>query len=272
MVSSPSTPTPVQAALARGDLDAATRAVMEEVRAKPSALAPRLALFQLAALAGDWTRAAKQLEAVAGIDAEAAPMAQTYAAAVEAETVRRAVFAGAERAVCLGEPPAWVAMLSEALTLDARDAGKAAAELRERALAEAEAVAGTADGTPFAWIMDADVRLGPLLELVVDGRYRWLPLAHLRELRADPPRDHTDLIWVRATLTLASGGEIAALLPARYPGSELAADPMVRLGRLTVWADMPGGQFGAGQRIMATDAGDHPLLELRRVRLGPGDG
>lgn len=272
MVSSPSTPTPVQAALARGDLDAATRAVMEEVRAKPSALAPRLALFQLAALAGDWTRAAKQLEAVAGIDAEAAPMAQAYAAAVEAEAVRRAVFAGAERAVCLGEPPAWVAMLSEALTLDARDAAKAAAELRERALAEAETVAGTADGTPFAWIMDADVRLGPLLELVVDGRYRWLPLAQLRELRADPPRDHTDLIWVRASLTLAGGGEIAALVPARYPGSELAADPMVRLGRLTVWADMPGGQFGAGQRLMATDAGDHPLLELRRVRLGPGDG
>jgi type VI secretion system protein ImpE len=257
--------------MARGDLDAALGAVMDEVRAKPSALAPRLALFQLAALVGDWSRAAKQLQALAEIDAEAAPMAQTYAAAIEAESVRRAVFAGAERPVCLGEPPAWMAMLSEALALDERGAGTAAGELRERALAEAEAVAGTANGAPFAWIMDADVRLGPILELVVDGRYRWLPLAQLRELRADPPKDHTGLIWARVGLTLRGGGEIAALVPVRYPGSEQVADPQVRLGRLTTWADEPGGQFGSGQRIMATDAGDHPFLELRRIRLGPAD-
>lgn len=269
MVSPPTTPPSVQSAMARGDLDAAMRVVMDEVRAKPSGLAPRLALFQLAALVGDWPRAGKQLQAVAEIDVEAAPMAQTYVAAIEAEAARRAVFAGTERAVCLGEPPAWVAMLSEALALDARGAGTAAVELRERALAEAEAVAGAVDGTPFAWIMDADVRLGPVLELIVDGRYRWLPLAQIRELRADPPKDHTDLIWARVSLTLAGGGEIAALVPVRYPGSELAADPQVRLGRLTTWADEPGGQFGSGQRILATDAGDHPFLELRQVRLGP---
>ena len=111
--------------MARGDLDAAMRVVMDEVRAKPSGLAPRLALFQLAALVGDWPRAGKQLQAVAEIDVEAAPMAQTYVAAIEAEAARRAVFAGTERAVCLGEPPAWVAMLSEALALDARGAGTA---------------------------------------------------------------------------------------------------------------------------------------------------
>ena len=258
----------VERTLAEGHLDTAMRSVMDEIRATPSALAPRLALFQLSALAGDWSRAGKQLQAIAGLDAEAAPMAQAYAAVIEAEAVRRAVFAGTERPVCLGEPPAWTAMLSEALALDARGAAAAAGELRGRALDEAAVVAGEIDGTPFSWIMDADIRLGPMLEVVVDGRYRWLPLALLRELRADAPQDYKGLVWAPVRLTLVSGGEVAAFVPARYPGSEESADPLVRLGRLTTWADKPGGQFGSGQRIMATDAGDHPFLELRRIRFG----
>lgn len=262
------TAAPAETALERGDLGAAMRVVMDEVRATPSALAPRLALFQLAALAGEWSRASKQLQAVSELDAEAAPMAQVYAAAIEAEAVRRAVFAGTERPVCLGEPPAWMAMLGEALALDARGAGAAAGELRGRALDEAVAVAGEVDDAPFAWMMDADVRLGPVLELVVDGRYRWLALTQLRELRAEPPKDHKDLVWAPVRLTLVGGGELAALMPVRYPGSEQAVEPRVRLGRLTIWADAAGGQFGSGQRIMATDAGDHPLLEIRRIRLG----
>ncbi|MGD9510654.1 MAG: type VI secretion system accessory protein TagJ [Geminicoccaceae bacterium] len=258
----------VLAAVASGDLEGAIRHVMEEVRAAPSALAPRLALFQLSALAGDWPRASKQLQALAELDAEAAPMARAYAAVIEAEAERRAVFAGTERPVCLGEPPAWMAMLSEALALDARGSGAAAGELRGRALDEAATVAGELDDTPFGWIMDADVRLGPVLEVIVEGRYRWLPMVQLTELRADPPSDHKDLVWAPVRLTLVGGGELAAFVPVRYPGSEAAADPLVRLGRLTTWADEPGGQFGSGQRIMATDVGDHPFLEIRRVRLG----
>lgn len=256
--------------LAEGHLQEALQQVMDEVRATPSALAPRLALFQLSALAGDWSRAGKQLQAIAGLDAEAAPMAQAYAAVIEAEAVRRAVFAGTERPVCLGEPPAWTAMLSEALALDARGAAAAAGELRGRALDEAAVVAGEVDGTPFSWIMDADIRLGPMLEVVVDGRYRWLPLALLRELRADAPKDHRDLVWAPVRLSLAGGAEIAAFVPTRYPGSEAAEDPLVRMGRLTTWADRPGGQFGLGQRIMASDVGDHAFLEIRRLRLGSG--
>jgi type VI secretion system protein ImpE len=262
------TATPVEAALARGELEAALRGAMDEVRAAPAALAPRLALFQLAALVGDWERARKQLGAAAELDPEAAPMAQAYAAAVDAEATRRAVFAGAERPVCLGEPPAWVAMLSEALALDARGAGAAAGELRRRALATADAVAGVVDGVPFAWIMDADARLGPVLEVVAEGRYRWLPLAFLRELRLDPPRDHKDLVWAPARLTLAGGGELAAFVPARYPGSETAVDPRIRLARLTAWTAAPGGQLGSGQRLLASDAGDHPFLDIRLLRLG----
>ncbi len=66
-------------------------------------------------------------------------------------------------------------MLAQALEHDAVGEGAAAAELRRQALELAEPTAGTIDGQAFAWIMDADPRLGPVLEVIVNGTYRWLP-------------------------------------------------------------------------------------------------
>lgn len=122
----------------------------------------------------------------------------------------------------------------------------------------------------FAWLMDADPRFGPCLELVVQGRYRWLPLERLRTLASDGPRDLEDVVWLPVTLALEGGEEVAAHLPARYPGSESGSDPRARLGRATLF-DAAG--HGLGGRLLTSDAGDHPLLALRRLRLGPhGDG
>jgi type VI secretion system protein ImpE len=263
-------PEPIEQRWAEGDIAGALAQVMDEVRTAPAATAPRMALFQLACIVGDWQRAKKQLEAIAGLDLEAAMMARAYGALIDAEAVRRAVFAGAERPVCLGEPPAFVAMLAEALTLDAQGEGEAASALRRHALEVAEPVEGILNGTPFAWVMDADLRLGPVLEAVVQGRYRWLPFSSLRELRAEPPKDVKDLIWAAVQVTLANGGELAAFVPVRYPGSETSPDPALRLARATAWQNTAGGQQGLGQRLLATDAVDHPFLELRHLRLGAG--
>jgi protein involved in temperature-dependent protein secretion len=34
-------------------------------------------------------------------------------------------------------------------------------------------------GNLFAWLADADVRLGPVLEAIVDGKYYWIPFGNL---------------------------------------------------------------------------------------------
>lgn len=259
------------AADAAADFDGAVASVMDDIRSNPAALAPRLALFQLACVAGDWVRAGKQLDALEGLDAETALMSKVYRGLIEAEEKRRAVLAGAEPPMSVGRPPPWFAMLAQALAFDARGEAQAAADLRARALDAAEPSAGHVfgngpDGTPFAWIMDADPRFGPTLEVIVDGAYRWLPLVHLQELRSDPPADVKDLVWLPARLTLTGGGEAHAFLPVRYPGSEACVDAALRMARATEWRDAAGGvQVGLGQRLLATDAGDHPLLDIRRL-------
>ncbi len=64
-----------------------------------------------------------------------------------------------------------------------------------------------------------------------------------------------------------------ALLFARYAGSELSPDPRVRLGRKTEWTEHEAGVVtGLGQRMLATDAGEYPMLEARLVRFAEASG
>lgn len=254
--------------LAAGDLDKALAAAMEEVRSAPNVLAPRLALFQLASVAGDWSRAARQLDAMAALDPEAAMMSKVYQGLIDAEAERTKVLSGSAGPVCLGEPPEWLAQLSLALALDAKGVGEAAAAARESALEQAEPSAGEIDGSPFSWIMDADPRFGPVLEVIVNGSYRWLPFTHLKELRSDAPSDLKDLVWLPVHLSFRQGYEVHAFVPVRYPASEKEPDMAVKLARATSWSAVGEEvQFGLGQRLLATDNEDHPLLDIRRVVL-----
>ena len=83
---------------------------------------------------------------------------------------------------------------------------------------EAPATAGTIDGKPFAWIADADTRLGPMLEAIMNGKNYWLPFARLAEIKIEKPIDLRDVAWMPAVLTFTTGGESVAFVPTRYPG------------------------------------------------------
>ena len=53
-----------------------------------------------------------------------------------------------------------------------------------------------------------------------------------------------------------------------YPGTETSEDTALRLARKTDWLDRDGGySLGLGQRLLATDTGETPLLECERVEL-----
>ena len=67
-----------------------------------------------------------------------------------------------------------------------------------------------------------------------------------------------------------NGGEAVGVIPTRYPDSERHGDPLVRLARKTEWVESPAGVFcGQGQRILTTDSGDFPLMDVREIVLSP---
>jgi type VI secretion system protein ImpE len=122
------------------------------------------------------------------------------------------------------------------------------------------------NGQPFEWIADADSRLGPVLEAVINGRYYWLPFARLAKVTLEAPADLRDMIWMPAQLEFENGGATVALLPVRYPGSELSGDGLIALARRTEWEEIgPDAHRGLGQRVLATDAEEIPLLEVRTL-------
>ena len=140
--------------------------------------------------------------------------------------------------------------------------------MRAKAFDAAPTTSGTINGQPFEWIADADQRFGPMLEAIVDGKYYWVPFSRIREIEIDKPTDLRDLVWVPAILTLSAGGQKVALLPVRYPGTEKSTDGQALLARKTDWVDRGDISAGVGmRRLFATDAGETPILEVRKITL-----
>lgn len=256
--------------LKSGDLDAALAALQAEIRANSANAKLRIFLFQLLCVMGDWKRAITQLKVSAELDAGATSMAQTYREGIICEAYREKVFAGEKEPLIFGEPQEWVALLIEALKVQAAGRVADAAALRARAFDAAPAVAGTINGAAFEWVADADMRIGPVLETVVNGRYFWMPFNAIRSITAEPPVDLRDCVWTPVNMVLENGGDIVALIPTRYAGTADHGTNAEKLARETHWTDAGADTFtGTGQRLLATDAGDTAIMDLRELTLRP---
>jgi len=256
--------------LRRADPAAALAALTEQVRAHPSDFKLRVFLAQLLCVLGQWERALNQLDVAAELDALAVPMKQVYSDAVRGEGLRAAVFAGQHTPMVFGQPDQWLAVLIESLLRRGRGETEAAEQLRERAFEGASTTTGRIDGTPFAWLADADMRLGPVLEAYINGRYYWVPFARLARIRIEAPEDLRDCVWMPAHLNFENGGESLALIPTRYEGSERDADGAVQLARKTEWRELaPEVWAGSGQRVFSSDIGDYALMDVREIVFDP---
>jgi type VI secretion system protein ImpE len=251
-----------------GDPAAALAHLQEQVRAKPADARLRVFLFQLLCVTGQWDRALTQLGVASSLDPEALAMAQTYGDAVRCEAVRDEVFAGRKSPLIFGEPEQWLALLIESLLVAGGGELDRSGELHALAFDAAPTSSGDVDSRPFEWIADADSRLGPVLEAVINGRYYWVPFSRLIKIEFEPPEDLRDLVWLPAKLQFANGGESVALIPTRYAGSAASADGLIALARKTVWEEIAADTHrGLGQRIFATDSDEVPVLEARTITL-----
>lgn len=258
--------------LREGKLGDALAKLQNQVRGDPSNAKQRIFLFQLLSVLGQWERAMTQLNVAGDLDPGALAMVQAYREALRCEVLRAGVFAGKRSPLVFGEPEKWIALLMQALTLTAEGSHAESQRLRDEAFEEAPTTGGTLDGKPFEWIADADGRMGPVLEAVINGNYYWVPFHRIREVKIEEPEDLRDLVWLPAQFSWSNGGEGVGLIPTRYADSESSEDDLVRLARKTVWVEKGDEVYwGAGQRMLATDNGEFPLMDVREIRLNTGD-
>ncbi len=253
--------------LKEGRLDDALKALQLTVRDDPANPKPRVFLFQLLSVLGDWKRANTQLQVLSEMDADSMMLSRIFEPILVCEAIRADVFAGKRTPIIFGEPPEWVGSLAEAMAFFGKGEFRAGAELRDKAFEAAPTSAGKVNGEPFEWIADADERLGPILEVILEGRYYWIPFCRIRQVLIEPVADLRDLVWVPAQFVWENGGQASGHIPSRYAGTERSEDSL-KLARKTDWRDKAGIHVGMGQRILATDAGEYPLLEIRTIEFG----
>lgn len=227
-----------QELFADGRLDAAIETLGVELRSNPTDAQRRSFLFELLAFAGQYDRAERQLDVLAGAGAMAEAGASVYKAAMQAERVREHMFA-------TGDYPAGASPPSPR---------------------------GSCNGVPFTTIEDADPRIGARLEMSAGGRYLWIPFAHLASVSIEAPQRLRDLHWIPARVETSAEirhmdlGEV--LLPALSPAVWRNSDAELRLGRATDWEELADGQFApVGQKVWRIDGRDVPLLEVRQLIL-----
>lgn len=260
-----------------GKIDEAIAAVEAAIRAAPGDAALRQQLFQLLAVTGNWARAGQQMATAGSLNAKLTPTVLAYRGLVEAEMVRQAVFAGTTTPMLMGEPEPWMAAWLKAAEAVTKAQFAEAEALRDQALDQSPATpcirTPPGEGAPeqsLPGFLDADTRLGPMLEGVIDGKYYWIPFCRISELEVSPPECLADAVWASVRIKWTAGGESHGFVPARYPNSERSADKDIRLGRATEFMDAgAGSSFGLGHRLFLTgneEVGEVGLLELGTIR------
>ena len=261
-----------EAAVRANDPKAALAALTTAVKASPASAKLRIFMAQLLCVLGQWERAHTQLNVVAEMDVSTVPMREMVGHALRCELLRAAVFNGSRSPMVFGQPDEWMGLLIESLLQAGQGDADLSAQLADRAFEAAPATRGRLNGAPFEWIADADSRLGPVLEAMVNGKYYWIPFSRLANIKIVDPVDLRDRVWLPANLSFANGGEAIAMIPTRYPDSQASEDGAILMAAQTDWLDLGHQRFaGLGQRVLVTDQGEHDMLSVRLIELDPAD-
>ena len=249
-----------------GRLMEARAQVVADIKAAPADTKVRTLLFQILAFYGEWDKAVHHLDLLVLPQAKGETGVQLYRYLIAAERHRSAVFRGE----CLPdfmtpEPP----FLSDCFALrEALSAGNvdAASELLAAIDTMMPEISGTIQDEPFTGFYDTDASLFPFLELFIHDRYLWIPFASLRELSIPQPTTLMDLLWTPARIVTTDGLTSNCFLPVLYPESASHENDLVRMGKMTEWAELGNGFYrGYGEHVYQVGDAEKSLLELGEI-------
>jgi type VI secretion system protein ImpE len=219
-----------------GQLKPAIDALGVELKKQPLDTRRRTFLFELLCFAGEYDRAAKQLDILSDASADAAAGAMLYRSALHAERTRQQMFAEDRLPIATEHPSS----------------------------------PGELNDSAFTELIDSDPRIGAHLEVFIAGSYTWIPYAYIESIETEPPKKLRDLLWIPAILhttadfRLQDLGEV--LLPVIAPLSWKHPDDEVRLGRTTVWqADEKYGEVPCGQKTLLFGDSEESFLQVRKL-------
>ena len=220
-----------------GKLTEAIQTLQSYLRDRPSDASARIFLFELLCFAGEFVRAARQLNALGGGEGDYGNLIRLYGSALEAEQTRQD------------------------------------AALTELSPEDLSPVSCRVDGHAFSRLTDADERLGPRLEFIGAAEFHRIPFRYLSRIEIAAPANLRDLYFLPAKVE--TGPELdgfsfeQVFLPCLYAGSFLCDDELLKLGRTTEWFSQEDGSVRlAGLRLLVADGEEIALTDIRTIDFG----
>jgi len=214
-----------------------------ELRKQPASIKLRTFLFELLCFAGEFDRAAKQLDVLAEQDPKVELAAVLYRNLLQSHRQRENVFASGVEPVDVDETVSSVRI----------------------------------NGRSYESCEDEDVRIGYSLEVYVNGVYRRIPFREITQMKIEKPSTLRDLFWIPAVIGVKEDSQFAEIgshvyLPALAPSSWKHNDDAVRLGRTSVIEENENGvAIPYGAKLLICGDTEIPLLEVRELLFVPGE-
>jgi type VI secretion system protein ImpE len=251
--------------LEMGKLGEATQSMIQEVKAHPGDGRARTFLFEMLCFAGDLNRAQNHLDALDSQDPKADMGIEFYRKVLKAEQARRQVFEGKGMPRFFHGYPDYLQGHLDALVHLREGRHGEAKVLLDAVQGKRPSIQGDCDGKAFVDFFDSDDILAPVLEVIAQDGYFWLPFSQITHLSITPPKNLRDLLWVPAQVETTEM-KIGVVLPVLYPGSYAASDDLLKLGRMTDWNREAGEPItGVGQHTFIIDDSDKGILDMREV-------
>src|SRR3954447_12100982 len=224
-----------------GKLDEAVASAQAMLRKAPTDLNARVLLGELLAFSGNLERADVVLDAASAIDPSTAMVVAEFRQLIRADMARRQLFRDGRVPEFLADPTETQRLQLAALV--ALRAGDLAEATRQTEAAEAvrPRASGHHGEAAFDDLRDADDLLAGSFEvLTTTGKYFWIPTERVQTLEFHAPKRPRDLLWRRASMSVADGPDGEVYLPALYVADDPVSDAL-RLGRETDWRQTDSG-------------------------------
>ncbi|MGD9853113.1 MAG: type VI secretion system accessory protein TagJ [Nitrospirales bacterium] len=251
--------------LDQGNLTKAIQSLIQEVKAHPADGRARTFLFELYCFAGELDRAKTHLEALDSQDPKIDLGIEFYRKVLKAEEARRQVYEGKGTPKFFSGCPDYLQGHLDALNSIREHCPAEGTRLLIAAQEKRPAIQGNCDGQAFTEFADSDDLLAPVLEVIAQDGYFWLPLSQITHLSISPPKHLRDLLWIPAHVETQETA-IGVVLPVLYPGSHNDSNDLLKLGRMTDWKHGPD-EFnkGVGQHVFIIDDSEKGILEIKEL-------
>lgn len=256
--------------LENGHLSEAINEMTQEVKAHPADSRSRTFLFELLCFSGQLDRAKNQLDALDAQDPKADLGIDFYRKILKAEQTRQQLFSKGTFPKLLGPCPAHLQGHLDALLQIQEGHFPKAKDLLTQAEDLCPALDVTIDGATIGGFMDLDDVFAPLLEIIMQDQYYWVPFSEIRKISVTPPKHLRDLLWVPAQIETTAAA-LGVVIPVLYPGSSTSEEELVKLGRVTDWKQQEGLTLGVGQHVFGFNELDKGILEIREMTFSTVD-